>query len=195
LSQRVRAQLERGGFSRAQLSGLHVFPDLDRAIQWCEDRLLEREAIASDRPRPLATLLRDGLGLAVNADRLIPYLESVELPAGRELIRQGEPSTDVYLLESGRLTAVFTPVQGDAVRLRTMAPGTIVGEVTMYLGTLRTASVVTEQTSRLYRLTREALEAMERDDPELAGALHRGLARLLAQRLTDSLRTMEALLD
>lgn len=195
LSQRVRAQLDRGGFSGAELRGLHVFPDLDRAIQWCEDRLLERETIASDRPRPLDALLRDGLGLAVNVDRLIPYLESVELPAGHELIRQGEPSTDVYLLESGRLTAVFTPVQGDAVRLRTMAPGTIVGEVTMYLGTLRTASVVTEQTSRLYRLTREALEAMERDDPELAGALHRGLARLLAQRLTDSLRTMEALLD
>jgi sulfate permease, SulP family len=195
LSDRVRFLLERGGFSTAVLSGLRAFPDLDRAIQWCEDWLLEREAIAADQPRSLGTLLHDGLGLAVNAERLLPYLEPLDLPGGHELIHQGEPSTDMYLLESGRLTAVFTPVKGDPVRLRTMAPGTVVGEVTMYLGTVRSASVVTEQPSRLYRLTTKALGDMERDDPELSGALHRALARLLAQRLTDSLRTMEALLD
>lgn len=146
-------------------------------------------------PRPLGTLLRDGLGLSTDAERLLPYLELVELPTGYELIHQGESSTDVYLLESGRLTAVLTRATGDRVRLRTMFPGTVVGEVTMYLATVRGASVVTEQPSRLYRLTTQALEAMERDDPELAGAIHRAFARLLAQRLTDSLRTMEALLD
>jgi SulP family sulfate permease len=195
LSDRVRSQLERGGFSPAVLSELHTFSELDRAIQWCEDRLLEREAIAADQPRPLDTLLDDGLGLAVDVERLLPYLEPVNLLEGHELIHQGEPSTDIYLLESGRLTAIFTPVKGEPVRLRTMGPGTVVGEMTTYLGTPRSASVVTEQPSRLYRLTTEALEAMERDDPELSGALHRALARGLAQRLADSLRTMEALLD
>ena len=195
LSDRVRSQLERGGFSTAVLSELHAFPDLDHAIQWCEERLLEKEAIEADQPRSLATLLHDGLGFAVDVERLLPYLEPVDLPAGHVLIHQGEPSADMYLLESGRLTAFFTAVGGDAVRLRTMAPGTVVGEVTMYLGTVRSASVVTEEPSRLYRLTTEGLEAMQRDDPELSAALHRALARLLARRLTDSLRTMEALLD
>jgi SulP family sulfate permease len=195
LSERFRRELERGGFSEAALPGLRVFADVDRAIQWCEDRLLERETAAADAPRPLDVLLRSGFGLTVDAERLLPYLELVELPAGHELISQGEPSTDVYLLESGRLTAVLTLPQGDQVRLRTMAPGTVVGEITMYLGTVRSASVVTEQPSRLYRLTTDALAAMERDEPELAAALHRALARLLAQRLTDAQRTMEALLD
>jgi sulfate permease, SulP family len=191
----LRRELERGGFSEAALPGLRVFADVDRAIQWCEDRLLEREAAAGEAPRTLDALLRDGFGLSVDAERLLPYLEVVELPAGQELISQGEPSTDVYLLESGRLTAVLTLPQGGQVRLRTMAPGTVVGEVTMYLETVRSASVVTEQPSRLYRLTTGALAAMERDEPELAAALHRALARLLAQRLTDAQRTMEALLD
>jgi SulP family sulfate permease len=195
LSDRVRSQLGRGGSSTALLNEMHAFPDLDHAIQWCEERLLEQEAIAADQPRPLAALLHDGLGFAADVERLLPYLEPVDLPVGYELIRQGEPSTDMYLLESGRLTAFFTPVRGDPVRLRTMAPGTVVGDVTMYLGTVRSASVVTEEPSRLYRLTREALKAMERDDPELSGALHGALARLLARRLTDSLRTIEALLD
>jgi SulP family sulfate permease len=195
LSDRVRGQLERGGFSGAALRGPNLFSDIDRAVQWCEDRLLDREASLQEGRQPLRTLLRDGLGLFVDIDRLLPYLEKLELPAGHELIRQGELSSDVYFLESGRLTALLNRATGDRVRLRTMAPGTVVGEVTMYLGTVRSASVVTEEPSRLYRLTAEALEAMERDDPELAGALHRALARLLSQRLTDVLRTMEALLD
>ena len=59
----------------------------------------------------------------------------------------------------------------------------------------RTASVVSEEPSRLRRLTRENLEAMERRDPDLAAALHRLLARLLASRLTDAQRTLRALLD
>jgi SulP family sulfate permease len=195
LAERLRTELARGGFSEAALPGLRVFADVDRAIQWCEDRLLEREAAAGDAPRRLEDLLRDGLGLTVRAARLLPYLEPLELAAGEELFAQGEPSRDVYLLESGRLTAVLTLGSGEQVRLRTMAPGTVVGEVTLYLGTVRSAGVITEQPSRLYRLAADTLAAIERDEPELAAALHRALARLLAQRLTDAQRTMEALLD
>jgi sulfate permease, SulP family len=195
LSDRTRRHLQRGGFSEAALPGLNLFPDLDRAIESCEDLLLERETAVQEGRRPLRTLLRDGLGLSVDIERLLPYLELVELPAGHDLIRQGESSSDVYFLESGQLTAVLTRPEGDRVRLRTMAPGTVVGEVTMYLGSVRGASVVTDKASRLYRLTAHTLEAMERNDPGLASALHRAFARLLARRLNDSLRTMEALLD
>jgi SulP family sulfate permease len=76
-----------------------------------------------------------------------------------------------------------------------MGPGTVVGEITMYLGTVRTASVVSEAPSKLYRLTRSSLEEMERRDPQLASAVHRLFARLLADRLSDALRSMDALLD
>lgn len=194
LPEPIREQLEHGGFSEAALHGLHVFPDVDHAIQECEDRLLERQSAVPDEPRPLATLL-EGLRLDCEVPRLMPYLERLDVPAGHELIRQGEPSTDVYLLESGQLTAVLERTDGESVRLRTMAPGTVVGEITMYLETVRTASVVAEQPSRLYRLTAGSLEDMDEQDPQLAAMLHRAFARLLSQRLTDSMRTMEALLD
>jgi SulP family sulfate permease len=80
------------------------------------------------------------------------------------------------------------------MRLRTIGPGTVVGEVTLYLGTPRTASVIAETSSRMHRLSREAMGRMEREDPELASAVHRMFARLLAQRLADTLREIEALL-
>lgn len=138
----------------------------------------------------LAAELPDG-----NAERLRPYLEPVEVPAGHRLIRQGDPPDDVYLLEDGVLTAQMDDADGSAVRLRTMGPGTVVGEVGLYTGGARTASIVTEEPSRLLRLSRRSLETMERDDPQLAAALHRMFARSLAARLTDTLHTIDALLD
>jgi SulP family sulfate permease len=192
----VRGQLARGGLAEEEGGDLRIFPDLDRGGQWCEDRILETATTPStDAPQPLTALLRGGFGESVDPERLMDYLQPLEIPAAREIIRQGEPSEDLYFLESGRVTAQFVRPDGQSVRLRTMGPGTVVGEITMYLGTVRTASVVSEAPSKLYRLTRSSLEEMERRDPQLASAVHRLFARLLADRLTDALRSMDALLD
>lgn len=195
LSERLRRQLHRGGFSAREFPGLLEFPDLDRALQWWEDELLTRESVAPGSARPLPRLLRDQLGPAADVNRLLPYLESLELAAGDELIRQGDASGDVFFLESGRLTAVLIRPGGQRVRLRSMTAGTVVGEASLYLGTARSASVVADGDCRVHRLSPVRLAALERDEPDLAAALHRSLARLLAARLVDSLRTIEALLD
>jgi SulP family sulfate permease len=190
----VRRQLERGGFSG--LDGVEVFPDLDHAAQWCEDRVLEEAGVSAAVPtEPLATLLRDGLGVTIDPARIMPYLEPIDVPEGEEVIRQGEPADDLFFLESGSLTVVLTRPDGESMRLRTMAPGVAVGEVGMYLRSHRTASVVSETASRLHRLSRRSLDEMQARDPELAAELHGAFARLLAQRLTDTMETMDVLLD
>jgi sulfate permease, SulP family len=190
----VRRQLDRGGFSG--LEDVQVMSDLDHAAQWCEDRVLEEAGVPAAMPaEPLATLLRDGLGVTIDPARLMPYLEPIDVSGGEEVIRQGEPADDLFFLESGSLTAVLTRPGGEPVRLRTMAPGVAVGEVGMYLRSHRTASVVSEAPSRLHRLSRRSLDEMQVRDPELAAELHRAFARLLAQRLTDTMETMDVLLD
>jgi sulfate permease, SulP family len=158
--------------------------------------VLEAAAVSvRKRRQPLAALLRRGLGESVDPGRLIEYLEPLEVEAEGELIRQGDSSDDLYFLEAGRLTAQFVSPDGEAVRIQTMGPGTVVGEVSLYGGTARTASVVSETPSKLHRLTRASLEEMERRDPELAAALHRQFARLLATRLADAQQTVRALLE
>jgi hypothetical protein len=47
----------------------------------------------------------------------------------------------------------------------------------------------------VYQLSSEALKAMERDDPDLAMAFQNYVIRLLAERLVDLNRTLEALSD
>jgi SulP family sulfate permease len=191
MSERVRDQLARGG---VRGRGVRTFADLDQGMQWCEERVLRTEGAplvpALDLIR---TQLREEFGL--DPKTLNPYLRKVRIPRRHSLMRQGEVADDLYLLESGRLTALLTRERQPAVRLRTMAPGAIIGEVGFYLEVPRTASVVSETPCTLHRLSRRALRRMEERDPELAAALHRLFARRLAERLNETLDAVRALLD
>ena len=81
------------------------------------------------------------------------------------------------------------------MRLRTLRPGVVVGEMAMYTGVPRSADVVAETPSVVLRLSRESIERVEAADPALAAALHRWLATTLSERLGESLRAFDALFD
>jgi SulP family sulfate permease len=185
----VRAQLARGGVDETE--GLVSFePDLDRGLQRCEDALLSAPSRGeAKREHPAAAGL-DGLppGLAA-------HLERVSLPQGTVLLHQDDPPGDVYLLESGRLGVETVTPEGTRLRLRTLRPGVVVGEITLYAGIPRTADVVAEVPSVVLRLSRGSIERLEAEEPGLAAALHRWLATTLAERLTDTMRTFDVLLD
>jgi SulP family sulfate permease len=177
----VRQQLERGGVEAA--GDVVVFvPDLDRGLQLAEDGLL------ADHP------IVDGAiadGMPPGLDR---YLEREELAAGTVLMRRGEAPADVFVLRSGRLQVEGETAAGVRMRLGTVRPGVVVGEIALYSGT-RTADVVAETPVVTLRLSAGALERISREDPALAAAIHRWLARTLAERLTHTQRAVEALVD
>ena len=187
VSDPVRAQLARGGM--AERDGLAAFePDLDRGLQRCEDALLSDPGpIEASGHQPAAG--PDGLppGLAA-------HLERVSLPQGTVLLHQDDPPGDVYVLESGRLGVETVTPEGTRLRLRTLRPGVVVGEVTLYTGIARTADVVAEVPSVVLRISRGSIERLEAEEPELAAALHRWLATQLAERLSDMLGVVDALL-
>jgi SulP family sulfate permease len=193
LPDQVRRQLEQGGVRQAELP-MSFEPDLDRGVQRCEDALLAGRpaAVSADPTRLWAELGGGGSDLE---ERIRPYLERVEVPEGHVLIRQGDPPEDVFILASGRLTIELNTERSGSMRLRTIAPGSVVGEVAHYAGTPRSASVVADEPSVVFRLSRASLERMKVEDLELASALHHWFARMLAQRLSETLRTVDALLD
>jgi hypothetical protein len=57
------------------------------------------------------------------------------------------------------------------------------------------ADVLAEVPSVVLRSSRESIERLEAEEPELAAALHRWLTTMLAERLTDTLGAVDALLD
>jgi sulfate permease, SulP family len=85
--------------------------------------------------------------------------------------------------------------EGTRMRLRTLRPGVVVGEVALYTGVPRTADVVTETPAVVLRLSAGTIARIEAERPELATQLHRWLAWTLADRLGDTLRTFDAMMD
>ena len=186
-SEPVRRQLARGGVVASEV--VRFEPDLDRGLQRCEEGLLRDEEVVVQLPEA------DGDALAGMPSGLRTHLERMELVDGTVLIHQGESPDDVYLLESGRLRVETVTERGTRMRLRTLRPGVVVGEVAIYSGDPRTADVVAEGPSVVLRLSKASIERIEAVDPELASSLHRWLATTLAGRLGDSLKAFDALLD
>jgi SulP family sulfate permease len=183
-SEAVRARLERGGVLGTQ--GVVSFEaDLDSGLRRCEEVLL-----AGAAPQDDEVTSPDGLppGLA-------PYLDRVLLPEGTVLLHQDEPPGDIYVLVEGRLAVESNTPEGKRVRVRTLRPGVVVGEIALYTGVPRTADVVAETRCVVLRCSSEQIARMEAEDPDVAAGLHRWLAATLADRLGDTTRTLDALLD
>ena len=192
-SPEIRSQLESNGIRDGEGVVVRWFPELDRAVEWCEDQILLARSIALEEPHlPLDQRLARVL-VSVDTSKLMGYLERMEVPAGHSLMRQDDPADDVYLVESGRITAQMKLGDGSEVRLLTMGAGAVAGQEELYQTTSRTASVVTETPSVIYRLSAGALHRMESDEPELAIALHHFMARILTERLGVLQRTLRSL--
>ncbi|WKZ37239.1 MAG: SulP family inorganic anion transporter [Anaerolineales bacterium] len=190
----IRQQMIQGGFTPGQR--VQIFPTLDHGVEWCENMLLQKhEASTQFIQVGIKGQLRRTFPKPALIDRLLTYLERMEVDANMYLMRRGDPPEAMYFIESGRLNVLLETDQGEMTRLRNVRSGTVVGEVGMYLKGKRTANVVTEQKSVLYRLTAEAMKQMENQDAETASALHEWIARLLAERMADNARAIEALLD
>jgi SulP family sulfate permease len=186
-----RRQLEKGG-----LAGVLIFPALDYGVEWCEDDLLAAEgANLAGRHESLQKQLKQVLSGPAAVTRLMAYLEKQEVGEGHTLMHQGDPPEAMYFIESGQVKAELELPDGKTMRLRTMHSGSVVGEIGLYLGGARTASIITTQPSTLYRLSAAALEKMNADDPQVAMGLHQWIARLLAERLSYTNRTLEALME
>jgi SulP family sulfate permease len=134
------------------------------------------------------------LGGAADMTRISPYLDRHELKIGEALFRQGEPPDSVEILASGCVAITIEDEQGRPIRLRRMMGYTIVGEMGFYRKVSRTATVIAEEPSVVYRLTRESLNAMQEQDPTAASVFHKLIIRLLSDRLEFANREISALL-
>lgn len=184
----VARLLEQAGFKRGKGPTYRVLADLDHALEWCENELLGD--LADEGGEVPRDLLADWGGAAA-----AEYFERREVAAGTVLLQENDPSDELYLLDGGKVTVQIAGDGGKPIRLRTMQAGTVVGEMALYLGLNRSASVVADQPCTVYRLSREALARMEATAPDLAAAFHRQMAKRLAERLRNTDQMIKALTE
>lgn len=88
-------------------------------------------------------------GLGEDQQRLLSALvREVSVPAGAELVKQGDYAYDVSAIEEGE-----AEVRRDGELIATLGPGDFFGEIGVLERTLRTATVVATTPMRLITLT------------------------------------------
>jgi len=193
LSEVMRGSFQKAGFF-AGGQPHQVFATRNEAVEWCEDVLLMYHEVGEASAHSFESWLTKEFGGAADMSRIAPYLERHELKVGEALFKQGEPPDSVELLASGCVAITIEDQQGRPIRLRRMMGYTIVGEMGFYRQVPRTATVIAEEPSVVYRLTRESFDRMQAQDPTAASVFHKLIIRLLSDRLEFANREISALL-
>ena len=138
-----------GGIVERQADDAPLFDDLDRTLEWCENILLDdARLLATGHVTVERQFANHAMIEALDVSALHKYLERIETSVGDAIIKQGDEPDAMYFIESGRVD-VLLEIGGDQVlRLRSMAAGTVVGEVGYYLKQLRSASIVATEAGR-----------------------------------------------
>jgi anion transporter len=140
--------------------------------------------MAEEREADLERLLRlvpyfrdlDRVSLA----RLAGALDPLDMKKGAVVTREGEIAHELYLLESGEVTAAVRSGEGDIGVGVVAAPGSF-GEMGLLLNR-RTATVRVEKDARIWRLPRQRFEQLVRERPDIALAVATALADVVDRR-------------
>jgi SulP family sulfate permease len=193
LKPEMQEQLMGNWFEKETTSYVQVMPDLDRGIEWCEERLLREQSLADEHEGILQQLSRY-LPTPDDQHIIVKYLERRDVEPGDELATQGDPSDEMFLLQSCTASVYLDTGSGQRHRIRRAGSGTVFGEVGFYLGTPRTASVVVDKGGELYVLSQEANARLEQEHPHIAAAMHKFMIRVITRRLQLTTTTLQAVL-
>lgn len=86
-------------------------------------------------------------------------------PKNTIVVLEGEPAETLYIVISGRLRVYVADDDGREAELNQIGPGEYFGEL-MLGSTVRTASVRTEETSRLCLISKQVFQAFIQSSPE-----------------------------
>ncbi len=124
----------------------------------------------------LETLSEDDLRL------LSSYGQFTPAEKGTEIIVEGEPQEQLYLIISGILHVVREQNNTRTLLWRA-SPGETLGEVNLFDPGTASATVVAQEYAQIWSITRGDLEDFVNAYPEAGAQLMLGISRLLSKRL------------
>ena len=191
LTPQIISQFEAEGLFADSMDLFLKFDDLDHGMEWCEEQIISETTIGSNKQKEEIDEIK--LFEEKFAD-LLTYFESKDINQNTTLIEQGNDPEGLYFIKSGRVTVELRS-SNNKIRLKSMGTGTVVGEVSLYLKTQATASVISNTACETYFLSHENFEKLNKEDPERAAELHTYIVKLLSDRLAKSNATIQALMQ
>ncbi len=97
--------------------------------------------------------------------------DEIDLPSGQELLREGSPPHEFFLIVAGSVA-----IDRDGVRLNTLGPGDYFGEIALLDGGRRSATATAETAVRLLVLGTREFHSLMNEFPDVRVAVLRTLA-------------------
>ena len=178
--------------SRFITDDILVFPNLDEALEACEDAVIDAAQRDGAEIIPLHEWLTTAIGNREHADLLVKQCVRIEVAAGDIIARQGDTADAMHFILNGRVS-IFAGSGDDQIRIRSLGPQTTVGEMGLISGQPRSATIRAETPSVLYALSRNAYERIKSDNPALGQALLSYIVAVLSERLSFASRVIRVL--
>lgn len=193
----LEEQFRRAAPQEAQ--AIRFVPDLDQALEHCEDTLLAREQARLDALNKAGgqgglfdqavddTLrqLEEEVRFEALVERLGPQLVYKTLKAGEALVRQGEILDGAYLFVSGQAEELRHGADDEPKRLRSLVPGSVAGRIATAQELAAPGDIVARTDCRVAFLSMQSLRELETTDAQAALAFHRLYSGRLEARLGD----------
>jgi sulfate permease, SulP family len=170
-----------------------VIPELDRALEACESAIIAAHSDADGDTRSLREWLTEALGDAEHAELLALQCQRFEFGPGEVIAHQGAPADSMHFILEGRVGIIVNLEGGRSVRVRSLGRHTTIGEMGLFTGRPRSATVQAEIASVAYELRADAFERLKAERPPLAQALFTFVIRVMAERLSFASRVIGVL--
>ncbi len=123
-------------------------------------------------------------------EAMTPFLETIVVPRGAVVVREGEQDRDMFFV----LTGTARILHG-SLELGRLQPGDHFGELGLLAGKPRSATIIADTPMELARLSREQFDKMSSAEPALAFAFTIAIVRTVGTWLTEMTENVEMLLS
>lgn len=113
-------------------------------------------------------------------DQLVEVARVVEFDKGATIIREHEPGTSMYIIRRGSVSVTTTDGTGKS-KVANLSQGQIFGEMSLFTGLPRLATVVADDHAELVEITKSMMRDLLASSPKLVGRF----ASLLQKRQGD----------
>lgn len=117
---------------------------------------------------------------AASLATLLAHTSLVRIRVGDTLYRQGEPGEDLHIVLTGRLQVRVAAGDGTERSVAYPQPGDVVGEIALFSGSGRAATIVAVRDTTLGAIARKDIDALVARHPQVFS----NIARMIITRLT-----------
>jgi SulP family sulfate permease len=166
-------------------SAVRVFPALDDALEWVEDRIIHEAELSRDEE--IALELHEVELFAGRKEQTLAALEQCmekrHVAAGDSIFSRGDAGDELFLIRRGAVRIVLPLNDRQSHHLGTFGRGAFFGEMAFLDGETRSANAVAFADTELYVLSRRAFDKFAEEHKKLGLRLMEGIASVLASRL------------